>query len=374
MNHLIQSLALRADCGIVVPPYFQSDQQVEHAYREWTTADKQFSTVAKFIRTVGESVVLKKQSNGVEITVALKQLGKVDRDYVASLEKGGGEKTETAWHVGKSNDEITAEFQNRIKAAKSIDERIKLMDEMAKVIQVKFESDAAAEHAGGGDGLNVPKNGQLQTNGNANEPKQKLLAAAENSAREFKTSRNWSSTVEFDLPSGSKIIFESERRGDDRKTEITMQTAQVPNVMYTIIEHGDFWYCSTPEGSFKHRPNEFLHPVPMFNVMYASCEPEFVTQWRLDELKFVKTTDNEIEYIDRLSTQPVSIRKTDGVVARQQHATVKKFVRKVSWSGNDSEAPKPFGLQLTEYKDRTCLLYTSPSPRDATLSRMPSSA
>ena len=28
----------------------------------------------------------------------------------------------------------------------------------------------------------------------------------------------------------------------------------------------------------------------------------------------------------------------------------------------------------TQYKQRTCLLYTSPSPRDATLSRMPSSA
>ena len=33
-------------------------------------------------------------------------------------------------------------------------------------------------------------------------------------------------------------------------------------------------------------------------------------------------------------------------------------------------------IQFCEYADtdRTCLLYTSPSPRDATLSRMPSSA
>ena len=29
---------------------------------------------------------------------------------------------------------------------------------------------------------------------------------------------------------------------------------------------------------------------------------------------------------------------------------------------------------LSEYNNRHCLLYTSPSPRDATLSRMPSSA
>ena len=30
--------------------------------------------------------------------------------------------------------------------------------------------------------------------------------------------------------------------------------------------------------------------------------------------------------------------------------------------------------ELIEFKDMICLLYTSPSPRDATLSRMPSSA
>ena len=33
-----------------------------------------------------------------------------------------------------------------------------------------------------------------------------------------------------------------------------------------------------------------------------------------------------------------------------------------------------FIILLSEYPDKTCLLYTSPSPRDATLSRMPSSA
>ena len=37
----------------------------------------------------------------------------------------------------------------------------------------------------------------------------------------------------------------------------------------------------------------------------------------------------------------------------------------------------PFGLDVYQarfLKGRSCLLYTSPSPRDATLSRMPSSA
>ena len=36
------------------------------------------------------------------------------------------------------------------------------------------------------------------------------------------------------------------------------------------------------------------------------------------------------------------------------------------------EIVKEFGIDTLQHKD--CLLYTSPSPRDATLSRMPSSA
>ena len=44
--------------------------------------------------------------------------------------------------------------------------------------------------------------------------------------------------------------------------------------------------------------------------------------------------------------------------------------------GFPGEYPFTRGVQATMYRGRpwTCLLYTSPSPRDATLSRMPSSA
>ena len=37
-------------------------------------------------------------------------------------------------------------------------------------------------------------------------------------------------------------------------------------------------------------------------------------------------------------------------------------------------APQTHGQRTTSYYNMACLLYTSPSPRDATLSRMPSSA
>ena len=51
-------------------------------------------------------------------------------------------------------------------------------------------------------------------------------------------------------------------------------------------------------------------------------------------------------------------------------AAVKKNVLIVD---ADPQGNASTGLGLT-YNDRNCLLYTSPSPRDATLSRMPSSA
>ena len=44
--------------------------------------------------------------------------------------------------------------------------------------------------------------------------------------------------------------------------------------------------------------------------------------------------------------------------------------------GTIAKVPSPLSTELTDYGGRikACLLYTSPSPRDATLSRMPSSA
>ena len=38
------------------------------------------------------------------------------------------------------------------------------------------------------------------------------------------------------------------------------------------------------------------------------------------------------------------------------------------------DAHHPYSVDMDIFDDHSCLLYTSPSPRDATLSRMPSSA
>ena len=46
-----------------------------------------------------------------------------------------------------------------------------------------------------------------------------------------------------------------------------------------------------------------------------------------------------------------------------------------AWQGRESEKKKPYGRWFCAVKSpMTCLLYTSPSPRDGLLSRMPSSA
>ena len=60
-----------------------------------------------------------------------------------------------------------------------------------------------------------------------------------------------------------------------------------------------------------------------------------------------------------------------------QKGLIKKILQMVDPDGSLGEKPAPTrgdGKPLHTDKNGTCLLYTSPSPRDATLSRMPSSA
>ena len=45
-----------------------------------------------------------------------------------------------------------------------------------------------------------------------------------------------------------------------------------------------------------------------------------------------------------------------------------------TWTATDNCGNEGIETQMITVQDTTCLLYTSPSPRDATLSRMPSSA
>ena len=77
------------------------------------------------------------------------------------------------------------------------------------------------------------------------------------------------------------------------------------------------------------------------------------------------------------------LRHADGSVSGQQlcetfgvsRTAVWKVINQLKEEGYVIDSVQNKGYRITEYPDIiTCLLYTSPSPRDRTRSRMPSSA
>ena len=71
----------------------------------------------------------------------------------------------------------------------------------------------------------------------------------------------------------------------------------------------------------------------------------------------------------------------DNIIASFSHMrrVDDKFIDEIRNAGEDMSTKYAFSEFFDEYDETTklpkdCLLYTSPSPRDATLSRMPSSA
>ena len=97
--------------------------------------------------------------------------------------------------------------------------------------------------------------------------------------------------------------------------------------------------------------------------------------------------DGEVDTADDISTaiaptgaDPITFNDLD--LAAGETLLVRYFLRVTSGvvEGNYTNTAQTFGVTATAISNtanatvRVCLLYTSPSPRDATLSRMPSSA
>ena len=62
-------------------------------------------------------------------------------------------------------------------------------------------------------------------------------------------------------------------------------------------------------------------------------------------------------------------------VPKKRTSKSKKNSRKANWKKKaDKAAQKSLSLAKSVLRGKTCLLYTSPSPRDKRQSRMPSSA
>ena len=85
----------------------------------------------------------------------------------------------------------------------------------------------------------------------------------------------------------------------------------------------------------------------------------------------LKTKKNEQEIIDKLNGIGLEVEKVEPVKNELSDFIVAKIIK----AGKHPNADR---LKLCDVNiggmNNICLLYTSPSPRDATLSRMPSSA
>ena len=96
---------------------------------------------------------------------------------------------------------------------------------------------------------------------------------------------------------------------------------------------------------------------------------------KLDASKFppdvIVTPEVQSADIDLQSFDLHRISRADGPVVRELGDALEKVVRKKLVENEDKLVAK-MNRQIEKKKD--CLLYTSPSPRDATLSRMPSAA
>ena len=89
----------------------------------------------------------------------------------------------------------------------------------------------------------------------------------------------------------------------------------------------------------------------------GSCAREFN--------KVYRTTDTDFKY-EYAKECYVQGKYSNAVTLLQDLVTIQK--------GTDNGQECLFMLAMAEYQLKDCLLYTSPSPRDGLLSRMPSSA
>ena len=125
-------------------------------------------------------------------------------------------------------------------------------------------------------------------------------------------------------------------------------------------------------GLFRPHPYNYFKPAaPPFRLMSAELRAEIMPSLgvqRLYEIPFDNALRemNDVEFVDRVLHQGLGIRH---VVVGEDYGFGKDRC------GDVQSLTRLCGVRdigVTSLKP--CLLYTSPSPRDATLSRMPSSA
>ena len=92
----------------------------------------------------------------------------------------------------------------------------------------------------------------------------------------------------------------------------------------------------------------------------------------MEECRYGQLSEESYDFLAGLPTQRPGSWRADGAVAcgNAEYAALPERWRRMA----EEEPHGPAMQDLECAFCKTCLLYTSPSPRDATLSRMPSSA
>ena len=116
------------------------------------------------------------------------------------------------------------------------------------------------------------------------------------------------------------------------------------------------------------------------NVVKIIDQTKLPHRFIIKELKTVKDAINAIKVMEVRGAPLIGATAAYGVVLAIQESNDLEFIKK---SSNELIQSRPTAINLKWAVDlmmkklsgiNSCLLYTSPSPRDATLSRMPSSA
>ena len=120
----------------------------------------------------------------------------------------------------------------------------------------------------------------------------------------------------------------------------------------------------------------------MEEVVYGADQSSSLVQQQSKNERIVET----VEMVDRNVTVNVLDKKTRTLTFKNEDSLPRRFLLKIRLT-EKTVTPKPvrekidsdtrvgtYELDCKPNSSTTCLLYTSPSPRDATLSRMPSSA